>query len=196
MKRIPVSTLVFDLTREVPETIEEYNGLAPKRENPVLEDATATILYRSTFAKFRDTFLDAIEKETNIPRQNFGTEKEPQWESDKRYLNRVIASLGLTEESFAEKYQALAQEHMDKAPFNPSEREASDGPTIGKKDKALAEELVKRGEEKVAQVAAILSAKLGRAVATDVDSLARAFADNRRAEAKKVEEAQKAELGL
>ena len=69
-------------------------------------------------------------------------------------------------------------------------------PNIGKKDKALAEELVKRGEEKVAQVAAILSAKLGRAVATDVDSLARAFADNRRAEAKKVEEAQKAELGL
>ena len=59
MKRIPVNSLGFELTRAVPDSIEEYNALAPKRDNPVLEDATANILYRSTFAKFRDALVHA-----------------------------------------------------------------------------------------------------------------------------------------
>ena len=59
-----------------------------------------------------------------------------------------------------------------------------------------AKELIKRGDAKVAEVAGLLARKLGREVATDEKSLARAFADNRRAEAEKIANAQKAEFGM
>ena len=195
MKRIPVNSLGFELTRAVPDSIEEYNALAPKRDNPVLEDATANILYRSTFAKFRDSFLEALEKQTSIKRRNNGTEKEPVWESDAKFLKRTIAELGVTEESFITQYQTLAQEQMDAAPFNPAERESTgEGPKVGKRDKEYAEELIKRGGDVASKTAAKLSTVLGRVVTTEIDSLARAVADFRRAKAKEREEQDRKEL--
>lgn len=198
MHRITVSSLLWDnLTKEVPQTIEEYNALAPKRDNPVLEDAIGSELRHGTFPKFRDKTLDALEKETGIKRINHGTEKEPQWESDMKFVRRLVAETGLSEEDFAAKYQSLAQTAMDAAAFNPAVRESTgEGPKVGKKDKENAEEVIKRGEQKTAEVAAALGAKLGRTVSTDVDSLARAFADYRRAKAREIEAATKAELGV
>lgn len=197
MKRIQVSSLGFDLSREVPSSVDEYNALAPKRDNPCLEDAVANILYRSTFARFRDSFLDAIEKVTGIKRINHGTDKDPQWESDAKFLKRLIAELGITEEAFVEKYQKDAQAAMDAAPFNPAERESTgEGPKVGKRDKENAVEIIKIGEPKLGQVVAALAAKLGRAVASDEDSLARALADFRRQKAKEREAQDRAEIGL
>lgn len=198
MNRISVSTLGFDLTREVPSTVDEYNALAPKRTNPVLEDAVDNILYRNTFADFRSKFLDALEKQTGIGRINHGTEEEPQWESDARFMKRIIAQQvmdGSTEAAFRASVLPLAQQCMDAAPFNPAERESTGtGPTIGKRDLALAAQVIKDGKANV--VASKLAGILGRDVAVDEKSLARAIADNRRALAAAAELAQKAQLGL
>lgn len=197
MKRIEVSSLGFTLTRSVPETCEEYNALAPKRDNPVLEDATANILYRSTFATFRSSFLDAVEKDCGVARANSGTEKNPIWESDGKYLKKVIASLGIDEEAFVAKYATLAQESMDAAPFNPAQREStSDGPAVGKNDKKIAAEVMTRDVDTIAKVTAALGAKLNRVVEASEDSIARAYADFRRAQAREQELANKAALGL
>jgi len=197
MKRIEVSSLGFTLTRSVPETCEEYNALAPKRDNPVLEDATANILYRSTFATFRDKFLEAVEKDSGVKRINSGTEKSPIWESDGKFQKRVIAELGITEDEFVVKYQVAAQEAMDAAPFNPAQREStSDGPAVGKNDKKIAVEVMTRDADTIAKVTAALGAKLNRVVEATEDSIARAYADFRRAQAREQELANKAALGL
>lgn len=194
MQRIQVSSLGFDLTKEVPQTVEEYNALAPKRENAALEDAINNTLYRGTLADFRDAFLTELGILTGVARINHGTEEEPQLESEARWYKRILAANGGVVKP---EWVTLAQKHMDAAAFNPAERERkSDGPAIGKRDIALAQELIKRGEGKVAEVAALLAKKLGREVATDEKSLARAFADNRRMEAEKIANAQKAEFGL
>lgn len=197
MQRIEVNTSGFKLTREVPSSIEEYNTLA-KRENAVLDDAIANTLYRGVFAEFRAMFVEAVAEETGIAVINHGTEDEPQWESDGKYIKRVIAALGISKDEFVSRFQSKAQSLMDSIAFDPSERERkSDGPKVGKRDKALAEEiLAKYTPEQVNAVAAKLSSILNRTVGTDVDSLARALADKRRAEAAALEAKTKAELGL
>lgn len=195
MQRINVSTLGFDLTKEVPATTDEYNALAPKRNNPVLEDAIFNCLYRGTFVGFRAAFLDKLEAATSVTRINHGTEDAPQWESDGRLIKRMIAQSGLSEAAFRAQHQSLAQESMDAAGFNPAERESTgQGPSIGKGDLALAATVVKDGKADV--VAAALGKKLGRVVDADEKSLARAIADDRKARAAVAAAAQKAELGL
>jgi hypothetical protein len=197
MKRIEVSSLGFTLTRSVPETNEEYNALAPKRDNPVLEDATSNILYRSTFATFRSSFLNAVEKDSGVKRRNSGTEKDPVWESDGKYLKFLLVQLNFTDDEFVAKYQALAQEQMDAAPFNPAQRESnSDGPAVGKNDQKIAAEVMTRDADTIAKVTAALGAKLNRVVDATAESIARAYADFRRAQAKEQELANKVALGL
>lgn len=199
MHIIKVYPAGFELNHSVPETVEEYNSLAPTRKDAALEDAVANIEYRGVFPEFRDALADHVEADSGIERAiTGGTEEKPVYESEGKYLAKVIAGkFGGDKDAFVAHYAAKAQEILDGIKFDPSATERkSDGPAIGKRDLALAKELITRGEAKVAQVAAILGQKLGRAVATDEKSLARAFADNRRAEAKKVEDAQKAELGL
>lgn len=194
---ITVSTLGFDLTKAVPSTIEEYNALAPKRENPVLEDAIKNTIYRGTNNVFRDSFLEELEKVTGTPRINSGTEDSPVWESDGKFFKRIAAASNKSMEDFRKEHQALAQSCYDAAPFDPSVKErTSDGPAIGKRDIANAQELIKRGDAKVGEVAAALSTKLGRTVATDEKSLARALADFRRQKAAEQEAKNNAELGL
>lgn len=199
MQRIAVSSLGFDLTKEVPSSADEYNALAPKRENAVLEDAINNTLYRGTLAEFRGTFLEALGTLTGVERAVVKAESAPDaddavYESEGKWYKRILASVNGTVPA---DWVALAQQHMDKAGFDPATKErSSDGPTIGKKDLALAAELTKRGPEKVAEVAGLLGKKLGREVATDEKSLARAFADNRRAEAEKAALAAKSEFGL
>lgn len=196
-KRIEVSSLGYTLTKEVPSSVEEYNGLAPKRENPCLEDATYNTFYRATLPAFRDSVLAELGEQFGVERINHGTEDEPKLETEGKWMARIVAKSGQSREDFLASTTAIAQKHMDAAPFDPSERErSSDGPKVGKRDKDMAEELLKRGEAKVAEVTAQLSTKLGRAVGSDVDSVARALADFRRLKAKEREAQDRAEIGL
>lgn len=203
MKQVQVNTAGFTLNANVPETVDEYNNLA-KRAEGCLEDAIANTLYRSVFAEFRSEFVAAVAKDTGIEPINSGTEDEPVWESDGKYIKRVQAALNLTKDAFVAKYQSLAQSLMDAIAFDPSQRErSSDGPKVGKKDKAMAEEILgteekpsKYDEATKAAVVAKLGSILGREVLPTVDSLARALADKRRADAAALEAQTKSALGL
>jgi hypothetical protein len=198
MNRITVNTLGFDLTREVPSTIEEYKALAPKRTNPVLEDAVNNILYRDTFADFRDRFVTKLEESTGVKRINHGTEEEPQMESEAKYLKRLIAekvAAGAKETELRASWLPIAQAEMDASSFDVAERESKGGSNlVGKRDIALAKQVITDG--KADAIAAKLATILGCDVPTDEKSLARAIADNRRAIAEKAAADQKAALGL
>lgn len=201
-QRIEVSSLGFKLTKEVPSTVEEYNALAPKREQPCLEDAINNTLYRGTLAEFRGAVLEELGELTGVERavvKPAATEEDNDvYESEGKWFNRIKASKGIVKnEDLPAEWSAIAQKHMDAAAFDPSAKErSSDGPAIGKKDLAFAKELLSRGEDKVAAVAGQLAAKLGREVATDEKSLARALADYRRAKEAELAAAQKSEFGL
>lgn len=197
MIRESVSSLGYSLTKEHPATVEEYNQLAPNRPDACRQDAVASTDYRSVFPIFRDSLLTELGAANGVERINNGTEEEPKWETEGKWFLRIVAKSGKSREDFIASTADVAQRHMDAAAFDPSERERkSDGPAIGKKDLAMAQDLIKRGAGKVAEVAAQLGRKLGREVATDEKSLARAFADYRRAKAAELEAAQKAEFGM
>lgn len=197
MQNIKVYPAGFELTHSVPETTDEYNALAPKRENAVLVDAVSNVEYRGVFPIFRAKLVEALEKDTGVTLINSGTEEDPVYESEGKYLKRVIAASGLTKEAFVAKYTPIAQSILDGIKFDPSVKERTgDGPAIGKRDIANAQELLKRGDTKVAEVAAALATKLGRPVETDEKNLARALADFRRLKAAEQEAKNAAEIGL
>jgi hypothetical protein len=218
-QRINVSSLGFSLTKEVPSTVEEYNALAPKRENAVLEDAINNTLYRGTLAEFRGALLEELSTLTGVERGIVkpATSEEADdavYESEGKWWKRILASKGITKnEDIPSEWTVIAQRIMDAAGFDPSAKErSSDGPAIGKKDLAMADELIKRGPEKVAQVAAQLAAKLStpeaaREVKIDFadddagklslrKSLGRAFADYRRKKEAELAAASKSEFAL
>ena len=144
MRNIVVSSQGFELNFLVPETVEEYNSLAPKRDNPCLEDAIMSTLYRNVFNKFRDANCTALEEVTTIKRINSGTEDDPVWESDGKYMKRVIAEVakqrGLdpaaktTRETLLSEWTPRAQSIISTIKFDPAERELLGGqPTLAKK---------------------------------------------------------------
>lgn len=202
-QELPV--LGFTVLVNVPETVEEYNSLAPKRPNAVLEDATASTCYRSVSPVIRDGLCSVLEADApageGIKRKNFGTEEDPQLEKEgvfvKRAIQELMASRGETEAQvrayLLPKVQAIAD--SDAAKFDPSLREGTGtGPAIGKNDLKLAAAVIADG--RATEIAGKLSVLLGTTVATDEKSLARAIADNRRALAAKAAAEQKAALGL
>lgn len=198
MKRMEFSVIGFNISKEVPSTPEEYNALAPKRANACVEDAVSNTIYRGTSPVIRDKFCDYLEAERKIVRKNFGTEDEPQPEKEGVYIKRAIAELvaanGKDEAGVRAELLPFIQKFADEAPFDPSLREGTGGPAIAKRDLALAKQVTNDG--KADDVAAKLATLLGRAVANDVKSLARAIADNRRALEAKAALEQKTALGL
>lgn len=208
MTRKEYSILGYNITKEVPSSTEEYNALAPKRENAVLEDAVANTMYRAVHPRIRDPFVDEIETLTGIQRINSGTEDEPKWESEKKYHDRALAqhaaNTGKSPESVRAEWQSIIQKHADAAKFDPAEtvREGGSGPKIGKNDLKFAKELFDNRADKVDAVVAFLSSKLNRVITlgddkeANVKLVASAYADHRRAEAAKVEAEQKAAMGL
>jgi len=188
MKRVKVYTLGFELTKEVPESVSEYNLLAPKRVDPCLEDAVDNVLYRCTFAQFRTALLTRLEELTGIERLNHGTEDAPEWESDARFIKRLRAAC--PDQST---WPAIAQECMDSASFNVADREAGPAkPKVGKKDLATAQDAIDKGQAE--RLADLLGRKLARPVGTDQKSLAEAIKDHRQLLMAAVEAAQAKEL--
>lgn len=214
-QELPV--LGFTVLVNVPATTDEYNTLAPKRTNPVLEDAVASTCYRSVSPVIRDglcAFLDAdpapAENPTEaqvkaaglgIKRKNFGTEEEPQLEKEGVFIKRAIQTLMQTRNENEQQVRAFLQPTVqaiadsDDAKFNPALREGTGtGPAIGKNDLKLAAQVIADGKADL--VAAKLSEKLGVTITTDEKSLARAIADDRRARAAIAAAEQKSALGI
>lgn len=198
--------LGFVVKVAVPETVEEYNSLAPKRANAVLEDAVASTCYRSVSPVIRDGLCTVLDADApagfGVKRKNFGTEEEPQWEKEGVFIKRAIAELMQRDNKTEEQVRADLLPHVQAvadsadAKFDPSLRESTggSGPAIGKNDLKLAAAVIADGRS--VEIAGKLSALLGVTVATDEKSLARAIADNRRALAAKAAAEQKAALGL
>lgn len=199
----------FELNANVPASVEEYNALAPSRGNAVLEDAVANVMYRGVFPTFRDKLCDHVEKDTGIKRKTKtvkrdGKDVEVVDESEGKYIARVKAELNIEDEDFVAKYATEAQSIMDGIKFDPSvrERTGGEGPKIGKNDLKLATELLAKGSNEANRVAALLGAKLNRAVELGDDAeanktiLARAFGDWRRQQAAEAAAKTKADLGL
>lgn len=198
MQTVEINVAGWTVTKNVPSTEAEYNALAPKRANACVEDANFNTIYRGTSPVVRDGICELLEAE-GVARVNHGTEDKPDWEKEGVHIKRALAQLvqdrGVSEENLRALLQPRVQKIADQAPFDPSERESKGtGPVIGKRDLALADQIIKDGKESA--IAGKLALILGREVATDQKSLARAIADNRRALAAKAEAEQKASLGL
>lgn len=209
-----VSSQGFELDYLVPGSTEEYNALAPKRDNPVLEDAVQNTLYRNVLNVFRDGLVTKLEEVTKVTRINNGTEEKPVWESEGKYIKRVIATVagqrGLdqaakaTADTLLAEWQPLAQEIMSAIPFDPSERESTGGGSlIGKNDLKMATEAIDKGKGQA--LASMLSTILEKTIVfvgtpeskdADIKSLALGLKDRRAKIAKAQEEADKAALGI
>ena len=216
MQTISVSSLLFtDLTKSVPSTIDEYNALAPKRTNPILEDAVDNIMKHKVLSQFRNKFLDFVEEKfkdiEGSARQNFGTEDRPRWEADMPYINRlqalVLKSRGedptnaAAQATFVTELRADAQRILDEVPFNVAEREPSSvSPSVSKTHTTWAKEAVESG--KAEALLGLLNQKLGTAYVLvgdsekDVETVAKAIAANEKAKRLAAEQAAKAEYGL
>ncbi len=212
-----VKSLGFELTMLVPGTVDEYNGLAPKRTNAALEDAIASTVYRNVLNKLRDKALDALEKHTGVARINHGTEDDPQWEKEGVYFKRLIATVAqqrgidpaaeATKTTLIAEWTPIVQGILDTIKFDPSERESTGGGSnlVAKKYIAWAKEAVQKGNH--VRMAQLLAKALNRPVdlvgdtdkgdeSADVKTLARAISDREAAKRAEQDRAAKAELGL
>lgn len=133
MKPITVNSQGFELTWKVPETIEEYNGLAPKRANAVLEDGISLIFLHSAATTFRDKLSDKLGEITGIKRVETDDDSETQGKHIKRLFVEVAKQRGLdpaakaTKEALVAEWTPIAQAIMSAIAFDPSEREATGG---------------------------------------------------------------------
>jgi hypothetical protein len=194
-----VSTLGFDLNFSVPETVDEYDQLA-KKVGACLESAVLNVVYRSTFAKFRANFAEAVANNTGIKRNEetvLGADGNPKkdedgnevtkyTETEKVYFDRVCAQLVKdgklpSVEAAAASFQALAQTTIETIAFDPSESErVPTGPKkVAKAYILLAQDAESKG--KLSWLADQLRAKLANwTVEATVDSVAKAVAEDKR----------------
>lgn len=211
MRKQVVSSMGMELNWNVPESASEYNSLAPKRADAVLEDAINSTWYRSGANKLRDQFCEWLEKNTGVARVNNGTEDDPKWEQEGKYIKRVIVAVaeqrGLdvnaksTRDALLAEWTPAAQGLLDAIKFDPSEREATGGqPQLAKTYINWATQAVKTGK---GQALADMLAKLNNTTITlsgneeaDVTTLAKAIAANEKRKRDEQLAAAKAEYGL
>lgn len=196
-----VSSLGFDLSVNVPDTVEAYDTLA-KKQGACLESAVLNVLYRSVFAKFRSAFADAVENNTGITRETeavLGKDGQPKideetkepvtryTETEDKYFKRACAELvkdGQFEsvEAAAASFLSLAQSTIAGIAFDPSEseRQPSGPKKIAKAYITLATQAQEKG--KLDTLASQLQDKLGATwkVEATVDSVARAISEDQR----------------
>jgi hypothetical protein len=191
----------FDLTVQVPSSIDEYDQLA-KKAGAALESANLNVLYRSVFAKFRSAFAEAVENNSGIARATEAVNnadgtpkvdpdtKEPVLkftETESKYFDRACAQLHkqgafASAEAAAASFLPTAQATIASIAFDPSETErAPAGPkVVAKAYTKLAEQAQASG--KLDALAMQLQEKLGATwtVEVTVDSVARAVAEDQR----------------
>lgn len=182
MKTELFKSLGFNVSIQVPETVEEYDKLAGA-EGAALKDATTNTVYRSVLNVFRSATVDAIEKKTGKERkrtyklneageQVLDDEQNPiveTEESEAKYIARVLGD-------DVSAYQSTADEVAATLVFDPKvkERKPVQPKKLAAKFTEAATNLITSGIAE--QVAAHLSAKLGIEVdPTNVESLGQAI---------------------
>lgn len=177
----------------VPETAEEYDKLAGK-QGACVESANKNVVYRSTNAQFRNLFAAAVEEDTGIERETDtigtktvtdedGNETEEDiigyTETEKVYLDRVYAELGLeTEEEKLARFGDIIAAIEPKLTFDPSERAPASGkPRKARKEFRDAAAMIaeKAGPEGLERAAAKLGEELGFEVEATEDAVALAI---------------------
>lgn len=193
MKNVTVNTLGFELTASVPESVEEYNKLAPKRVDPCLEDAIWYNILHVTNTKFRDQFSEWLGKHTGYARIEAAEGSDDKDETQGAHIKRVLALVakdrGLdpaakaTKEILFAEWTADAQRIMSGIKFDPSERESTGGaPALAKTYIAWASQAVQ--SDGGTKLAGLLSKVLGTTItlagdpAADTITLARAIGQN------------------
>lgn len=199
MQSYEANTLGIKYTVQVPSTVEEYNGLAPERTNPVLEDAIDNVWYRGGAAKARDVLYDGILKAKGKSRPKV---KQGDKEVDAPATRaNIIAELG--EDENLEDYSSILEEWSSSFVFDPSAAPRGGGGalTVTKKVEAMVKKIVDAG--KVAEAAAQLADKTGEPVDATPEGLTACLAkldEKRRAEERAAKKAAaekfKAETGL
>lgn len=166
MKIETYKSLGVNVNLNVPDSVEEYNKLAPGRENAVLADATDTIVYRSSLAEFRKEFTKKVAEATGIARGTQTVKKGKKQEevtefteTEKDYVDRVVTSLAAAEavppETVVARFQPIADEIAAKIKFDPSESEPGKPKEATKEAKAIVAQL--KTEGKLEAVAAKLA---------------------------------------
>jgi hypothetical protein len=203
MKSQLVKTLGYQISVQVPESVQEFDRLA-KAEGTCLEQANRNVIYRSVLAEFRSLFCDALESATKISRKTKDTGKVRKvkqeaadgtiteteeaivvWaETEAEFEDRVVQTLArdenLSPEAIKSRFQALADKLAATLPFDPSESEKTPaGPKkVSAAVTAVAQKIIDAGRAEA--VAANLSTKLGIPVEPTLESLARAVAEDQR----------------
>jgi hypothetical protein len=181
----------------VPESVEEYNELAPDRtdENACLEDAIGSQAYRGMHPKFRDELVKKLEADFGIKREvvktltlkstnEDGSPKTRELlEEPGAFIRRVREAKGLeAAEDWEDKYQPWADEFAPTIEFDPNQKPAQASVRIPKGALELAEKRIEEG--KADGLAAKLAEWLGRSVGTTKEELALAIAEDKRRRAK------------
>lgn len=130
----------------VPETIDEFDGLA-KKSGAALAAAIDQEVYHGTLGEIREKFAAEVEKTYGVSRREIGTgtfegEGEAKKEITKTeklevFLNRVAAEKGLTGDApFQTVADTLSAGGANEVKFDPSakERKAPKSPIVPKRD--------------------------------------------------------------
>lgn len=192
MKEVSNKCVGVSYRLQVPETAEEYDHAAGKI-GACVESANKNVIYRSTNAQFRAAFAAAVEDETGIEREtakvgsktvtdddgNETTEDVYGYsETEKAYLDRVYAELGLgDEDAIMSKFGDIVASIEAELVFDPSERERA---TKERKPRKaflnIANAVLERGgPDGLSRVIAKLCEELDVTVEDSVEGLARAL---------------------
>jgi len=114
MKTTTIQSLGLNLNISVPESVEEFDQNA-KKAGACLNEAINNILYRGVLADFRSLFCEKVEEAYGVERQTKDTGRTKKVkdangketeesifvysESEAKFIDRVIASKGLTREA-------------------------------------------------------------------------------------------------
>jgi len=196
-----VNTLGINYVIQTPSSSEEYNGLAPARENPVLEDAVDNVWYRGGAAKARDVLYDGILKAKGMTRPTQdGTSKNEDGSFKQVNVPATRANINalLDEDESLDAYTSILEEWGAGFKFDPSAAERSSGGGAITITKAVKLAVAKLTEALGLDGAAAKLAEVsGEPVEATEDGLQAAFGklDRKRIAARKAaEEAAKAEL--
>lgn len=181
MKLQKFRSLGFDVNINVPETVEEYDGLA-KAPGACLKDAIGNCVYRGVLAGVRSDFCDALEASSQVKALgDVGTRKmrdsgrktkvkttapdgsetereEPIYvydESEAEYVNRIQALLKMEDAAFVAAFQSVIDSVVaspDNA-FDPSqtERKAKGPKKLPENYRATAERCFANGNQERVQ---------------------------------------------
>lgn len=118
MKAVVYESLGLDVSILVPETVAEYDLLA-KRPDAALGDAIDNTVYRGVLNQVRAAFVPAlvafsgIKPHSKTVKDKTGKDVEEITESDKKYVDRVVAEIAVRDSITEEAARATLQPLMD-----------------------------------------------------------------------------------